>query len=177
MRLFFSERQLSHEPQQYMVHGRIIRPLENADRTEALLAAYGGAGLAPTPPPDAGLDPILGVHARHFIDFLRDAWRDFQALPNAGPEALPNVFSYRGAGPDLAERGPARPTGIIGRAGWYMGDLSAVIMAGTWEAALASAHAAVAAADAVAAGERAASPCAGLPATTPMSTAAPASVS
>jgi acetoin utilization deacetylase AcuC-like enzyme len=156
MRYFFSDRQLSHQPQQYMVHGRIVSPFENRDRVDAIADALEASGLARAEPADTGLDPILAVHADHFLAFLRDAWRDFQSLPNRGPEVLPNVHAYAGATPDYGPRGPARPTGIIGRAGWYMGDLSAVIMAGTYDAAMAAAHAAVAAADAVTGGEDAA---------------------
>ena len=155
MQYVFSERQLSHQPQQYMVHGRIVSPFENRDRVDAIIDALEASRLTRAEPADSGLDPILAVHADHFVAFLRDAWRDFEALPNRGPEVLPNVHPYVGATPDFAPRGPARPTGIIGRAGWYMGDLSAVIMAGTFDAAVAAAHTAVAAADAVMAGAKA----------------------
>ena len=77
-------------------------------------------------------------------------------LPNHGPEVLPNVHPYRGAPPDLVCRDSPRPTGIIGRAGWYMGDLSCAIMEGTFRAAYASAQTAIAGAEAVLAGEAAA---------------------
>jgi acetoin utilization deacetylase AcuC-like enzyme len=59
------------------------------------------------------------------------------------------VHAYVGSPPSLAPRGKPRPTGIIGRSGWYVGDLSAVIMEGTWQSALVSAHAAISAADAI----------------------------
>ena len=161
MRSFFSDRQLAHRPQQYMVHGRIVQPFETQARVEAIADALAAAGLTPATPADPGpeeaaLAPILAVHAPWFVEFLRDAWRDFQALPAHGPEVLPNVHPHVGAGPDFGPRGPARPTGIIGRAGWYMGDLSSPIMEGTWEAATASALSAVAAADDVLAGAGAA---------------------
>jgi acetoin utilization deacetylase AcuC-like enzyme len=69
---------------------------------------------------------------------------------------LPNVHPYLGAGADLARRGPPRPTGIIGQAGWYVGDLSCAMMEGTYRAAYASAQTAIAGAQAVSAGEQAA---------------------
>ena len=156
MKLYFSKRQLTHQPQQYMVHGKLIHAFENNDRATTLLDALAGAGLAPIEPADHGIAPALAVHADHFVDFLQTAYADFQNLPNAGPEVLPNIHAYVGAAPSLTPRGKPRPTGIIGRAGWYVGDLSAVIMQGTWESALVSAHAAVSAADAVLAGDQAA---------------------
>ncbi len=156
MKFFFTERQLAHQPRQYMVHGRIIDPLENSDRAMTLIGALERAGLTRSEPAPTGPAPVLAVHADHYVDFLRVAHDDFMQLPNHGPEALPNVHPYRGAGPAFAPRGKPRPSGIIGRAGWYMGDISAVIMAGTYEAALASAQTAIAAADDVIAGARAA---------------------
>lgn len=155
MKLYFSDRQLTHQPQQYMVHGKLIHAFENNDRATTLLDALAGAGLSPIAPADYGIEPALSVHADHFIDFLRTAYDEFQKLPNAGPEVLPNIHAYIGAAPSLAPRGKPRPTGIIGRSGWYVGDLSAVIMHSTWESALVSAHTAVSAADAVLAGDQA----------------------
>ena len=156
MKFFFSDRQLAHMPQQYMVHGRIVNPFENSDRAMTLIGALAASGLTQAEPPRCGLEPVLAVHADHFVDFLRVAYDDFMQLPNHGPEAMPNIHAYFGADQAFTPRGPARPTGIIGRAGWYMGDLSAVIAEGTYDAALASAETAVAAADDVLAGRHAA---------------------
>ncbi|CAN1567350.1 AcuC Deacetylases, including yeast histone deacetylase and acetoin utilization protein [Rhabdaerophilaceae bacterium] len=156
MKFYFSPRQMAHQPTQYMVHGKIVNAFENADRAATLIEALTSVGLEQTEPPVATLDPVLAVHAEHFVDFLRDAHADFMALPNHGPEVLPNVHPYLGAGPAFEPRGKPRPTGIIGRAGWYVGDLSAVIAAGTYPAVLASAGSAIAAAEAVIAGAGAA---------------------
>ncbi len=146
MKVFFSERQLAHQPTQYMVHGRLIHAFENANRATTLIDALVGAGLVLVEPPPSGPAPILAVHADHYVEFLRVAHEDFMALPNHGPEVLPNVYSYRGADLAFAPRGKPKATGIIGRAGWYVGDLSAVIAEGTYTAAIASADAAIAAA-------------------------------
>lgn len=156
MKLFFSPAQLAHQPRQYMVHGKLIHAFENTDRATTLLAALAQAGLAPTPPRDYGLAPVTAVHADHYVDYLRTAYEEFQRLPNAGPETLPNVHPYVGAAPDLGVRPKPRTTGIIGRTGWYVGDLSAVIVQGTYQAALTSAYAALDAAQALLDGDAAA---------------------
>ena len=156
MKLFFSDTQLDHRPKQFMVHGRIVDPFENPDRVTALLGALEPLELAPTEPVDFGRAPILAVHADHYVDFLQEAYDRFMELPSHGPEVLPSIHAYRGAGPDLAPRGPPRPTGILGRAGWYVGDMACAIMEGTFRAAYASAQAAIAGAEAVLAGEQAA---------------------
>ncbi len=154
--LYFDERQLLHRPTQFMVHGRLVTPVENPDRAHALLRGLEGLGLWRAAVGDAGLDPIHAVHADHYVDFLRTAHAEFQALRNAGPEVLPSIHPHVSAGPDFAPRGRPKPTGIVGRAGWYMGDLSSGMTAATYVSAYASAQSAIAAAGAVLAGAPAA---------------------
>jgi acetoin utilization deacetylase AcuC-like enzyme len=156
MRLFFDNAQLEHRPTQFMVSGRIVPPFENPDRAEALISALTGLGLVQETPRDRGLAPILAVHAQSYVTFLQDAYRAFQALPNAGPEVLPNIHPYVSAPPDFGPRPEPRATGIVGLAGWYVGDMACAITEGTYRACYASAQSAAAAADAVLGGERAA---------------------
>lgn len=156
MKLFFDEAELAHRPTQFMVAGRIIPAVENPDRALTLAASLSAMGLERTTPPDQGLAPIHAVHADHYTAFLRQAYEEFTALPVHGPEVWPNVHPYRSAGPDFARRDPPRATSIIGKAGWYVGDLACAIMAGTWTAAYAAAQSALAGADAVIAGAPAA---------------------
>jgi acetoin utilization deacetylase AcuC-like enzyme len=156
MKLFFAEIQAAHRPQQYMVHGRIVAPFERPERVVALLAALQPLGLQPTEPGDFGLDPVTRVHSDDYVVFLEEAYDRFMQLSNHGPEVLPNVHPYLGAEAGFGARGAPRPTGILGRAGWYIGDLSCAMMADTYAAAYASAQSAVSGAEAVLAGERAA---------------------
>lgn len=155
MKFYFSDRQLAHQPRQYMIHGKLVQAYENNDRATTLLTALDEAGLARVEATPGGHDAIFRVHADHFVEFLRVAHGEFTALPNAGDEVLPNIHPYRGADAAYTAREKPRPTGIIGRAGWYVGDLSAVIMAGTYEASIASAETAISAARAVLAGDSA----------------------
>ena len=154
MKLFFTETQLAHQPKQYMVHGRIVDPFENPNRATTLIESLERAGLQRAEPKDYGRAPILKVHADHYVAFLEEAYARFMELPNHGPEVLPNVHPYRGASLAYADRGPPRVTGIIGRAGWYMGDMSCATMEGTFRAAYASAQTAIAGAEEVLAGAR-----------------------
>ena len=108
MLFFFDETQLDHKPTQYMVHGRIVAPFENPNRAATLIAALQKEGLQQARPTDAGLQPILAVHADHYVSFLAEAYELFQQLPNAGPEVLPNVHPYVAASPDYAPRGKPR---------------------------------------------------------------------
>jgi acetoin utilization deacetylase AcuC-like enzyme len=151
MQLFFSTAQLLHKPQKFVVAGRIGEPLENPDRVVTLCDKLAEAGLAIADPGDHGMGPIRRAHDDGYLDFLQEAYAEWRKLPNAGPEVWPNVHPYRGVGADPDRRGPPQG-GIIGQAGWYVGDLAAAIGEGTFDSAYASAQAAIAAAQAVAEG-------------------------
>lgn len=154
MKLFFSSQQMAHQPKQYMINGRITDPLENPSRAQTLIKALEELGLSQEEPDDAGLDPILAVHADHYVAFLQTAYERFMQLPNHGPEVLPNVSAYQGAGQDYAVRPLPRPTGILGQAGWYINGLSCAMMEHTYAAAYASAQTVIAATNAVLNGDR-----------------------
>lgn len=156
MKLFFSDAQSAHDPKQFMVHGRLLDPVDVPARAATLIDALGTIGLARMNPADFGRGPIVKVHAEHYVTFLEGAYARFVELSNHGPEVLPNVHPYVGAGPDLSRAGPPRPSGIIGQAGWYLGDLACAVMEGTFAAAYASAQTAIAGAEALRAGEQAA---------------------
>ena len=135
-----------------MAAGRIIAPFEVPERAERLTSGLGGLGLKITAPADFGIEPITAVHAAHYIDFLHTAYARFQSFDNLANAAIPNVHPHVSATPDLGPRERPRPTGIIGQAGWYMGDMACAIGEGTWEAVYAGAQAAVGAAEAVLSG-------------------------
>jgi acetoin utilization deacetylase AcuC-like enzyme len=153
MRLFFSPSQLTHAPTQFMVAGRLVAPVEVPERAQLMADALGKLGLTVEQPGDAGLAPITAVHAEHYVQFLATAHERFSKLPNAGSEVLPNVHPHVSAGPSLGPRPKPRTTSVVGEAGWYLGDLAVAIGPVTWSAAYASAQSAIAAADAVIAGD------------------------
>lgn len=154
MKLFFSPQQLLHRPQQYFRYGRIGVPVENPNRMETLAAALADRGLTRLEPEDHGFEPILAVHDAGYVEFLRTIWDQWRAMPEAGPEVLPNIHPYRGAGDDLIRRDRPRNTGPIGLVGHHVGDMSCAMGEGTFAAAYASAQTAVSAARALLAGER-----------------------
>jgi len=101
----------------------------------------------------APLDPaaLASVHGADYLAFLAGAWSDWQALPDAGPEAVANVHP---AAETLAAG--ARPSAsVIGRLGWFTADAACPFGPGTWAAAQAAAAGAIAAADVAVAGRSA----------------------
>jgi acetoin utilization deacetylase AcuC-like enzyme len=148
MKIFYSDSHLKHQPPfEVFDGGKRVAYLENADRMERVLSALRKTDWAElTPPADFGLEPILAIHDKDYIAFLESAWREWLALDPTVTEPpqqrvfLPATFALR--------RNPAHaPSQILGKAGYYIMDLSACIVAGTYEAALSSVNCALSAAD------------------------------
>ncbi len=158
MKVFYSAAHRQHDPPFEVLDGGQRTPyLENPGRIDSILAALREKPWAEiVEPAEFGLEPILAVHSTDYMEFLASAWQQWLAAYPENQQApadaplLPATFALR--------RQPHVPTTILGRAGYYMMDLSAVIVAGTYVAALASANCALSAAQAIsdaAAGRRA----------------------
>lgn len=156
MKIFYSDAHRAHQPPFEVFDGGVRVPnFESPDRALRVLAALREQDRAEVrAPADFGLAPILAVHDADYVEFLASAWTEWLA---ASPEAA--------AAPDESALLPAtfppagwrhKPDSLLGRAGYYMMDLSAPIVKATYTAALASANCALSAAQAVTNGERAA---------------------
>ena len=149
MKVFYSEEHRKHEPPFEVFDGGLRTPyLENSDRMDRILNALRQVDWAEIcTPGEFGLEPIQAVHDRDYIDFLATCWDEWQISEAADKTVLlPATFALR--------RQSQRPSGLLGRAGYYLMDLSACIVEGTYHAALTSANCALSAADAVANGQR-----------------------
>lgn len=151
MKIFYSETHRRHEPPFEVFDGGLRVPyLENPDRMDKILTALHTVDWADIhTPTDFGLDPILAVHDKEYLDFLASAWTEWLATaPQDSSTLLPATFALR--------RHPHKPKSLLGRAGYYMMDLSACIVEGTYQASLASANCALSAAESVVNGQRSA---------------------
>ncbi|MCK8786330.1 histone deacetylase family protein [Roseomonas sp. NAR14] len=148
MQVFAHASHRGHSPQFFLQRGTVRRNFEVPARAEALLAAVQRMGLAPVTPPAATRAALERVHTPDYLEFLSTAAAAWAALPEAGPEAVPNIHPT----PEMLAQG-ARPSGtIVGQVGWYTADTSCPIGPGTWEAAIDAAGCALAAADSVGSG-------------------------
>ncbi len=149
MKIFYSDVHRKHYPPfEVFDGGKRVPYLENPDRMDQILNALKKADWAElTAPLDFGLDPIYAVHDRDYMIFLASAWNEWLDAPR-DPEVaasleqnvfLPATFALR--------RMPRVPGTLLGKAGYYMMDLSACIVAGTYEAALTSSNCALSAAE------------------------------
>lgn len=138
MRVFYAAETQSHAPDFFLMRGRVAPNEERAERAFRLLDGVAKAGLTAEEPLEAGPTACATVHSPRYLEFLRTAFDDWSALPDAGPEVIANVQPRR------PESG--YPTGIVGRAGWHMGDLACPISRHTFRSACRAADCAVAAA-------------------------------
>ncbi len=147
MKIFYSEAHRKHFPAfEVFDGGKRVPYLENPDRMDQILKAIHKTTWAEiNEPNDFGLDPILAVHDKEYINFLTSCWSEWL---DSDPEiaSTPEASVFLPA--TFALRRKTRPTkSLHGRAGYYMMDLSACIVAGTYQAALASANCALTAAE------------------------------
>ena len=85
------------------------------------------------------------MHSPEYLRFLADAWDEWSALGDAGPEMIANIHPVRQAA--------TYPTGIIGKLGWHTADTACPIGPGTWAGACAATDVAVTATQLVMDGE------------------------
>ena len=151
MKVYYSETHREHQPPFEVFDGGLRMPyLENPERMDRILDALRAADWAEiVEPTDFGLAPIHAVHDKDYVDFLASSWTEWlDSKPKDSSVLLPATFALRRHAP--------KPTSLLGRAGYYVMDLSACIVAGTYRAALASANCALSAAQAIANEERSA---------------------
>lgn len=157
MRAFFPTATALHAPPFEVVEGGVQVPYtDGCERVTRLVSALQTSGVAvPQPAPAWDTASLDRLHAPDYLAFLRSAHADWLAEAtryglSAETPLLPALSSPRRPRPATA-RGLQS---VFARAGYYILDLAAPITAGTWPAVLDSAGCAVAAAHAVADGQR-----------------------
>jgi acetoin utilization deacetylase AcuC-like enzyme len=143
LKIFFSkDHQYHNPPYEVFDGGERVPYLEDPGRMEKILRSLKETEWAEiTESLDFGLNPILAVHEPDYLNFLADAWVEWLAQRNVRDTnseqlvMLPSTFAIR--------RFPHKPNALLGKAGYYMMDLSACIVSGTFKAALSSAHSAL----------------------------------
>lgn len=143
MKIFYSEAHRQHYPPfEVFDGGKRVQYFENPDRMDKILAALKQIDWTEfSEPEDFGLDPILAVHDKDYINFLASCWNEWL---DSDPEVAASPEAHAFLPATFALRRKSRPTSsLLGRGGYYIMDLSACIVAGTYKAALASANCAL----------------------------------
>lgn len=147
MKVIYSDSHKDHDPQQFMVRGRLKRSNEQPERAFKLLHSARAAGHEVVTPDDFGAGPRAAIHTPQYLSFLETAWTRWQALDDPSEEVMPNVYPFPG-------QPCTYPDSVVGQAGFHMGDNACSIGRHTWEASIASANVATHAAQLVCDGER-----------------------
>lgn len=145
MKCFYAKGTEAHDPVFRLSLGRIARNAEQAERARLLLAGLDRLDMPVTEPGPIPREVLEKVHTTELLTFLETGWAEWQKLPEAGPEVVPNVHALN------SEK--TYPKHIIGKAGWHMGDTSAPLAKNSWDATLGAAAAAHEAAKAVQQGD------------------------
>jgi acetoin utilization deacetylase AcuC-like enzyme len=145
-----------HSGRHEMFRGRLVPCHESPSRVEHVWAECQrrqlGAALAPGVWTAEREQRLRHLHTPRYLDFLAGAWDEWVAQDpaNAGLDILPSLW------PGHAFRTDVLPRNFSARVGLFSFDAGSPITAGTWTAAREGALCAMAAADAVRQGERAA---------------------
>jgi len=148
LKAFYAEEQKRHDPKAFLSSGAPKPNPEQPERVERLLTGARAAGCTIERPCDYGLAPIAAVHTPEYIEFLQHIYARWQRIEGASDEVIPNIHPIA--------RGGSYPASAVGQAGYHMADTACPISAETFDSACWSAWSAVAAAEAVMAGEPAA---------------------
>jgi acetoin utilization deacetylase AcuC-like enzyme len=159
MKTFHNPLHSRHAGKQEMFRGRLVDCHEVPARLDFVMTELRRRPLGTIEAPavdDAALDATLRrVHSARYLDFLKGAWDEWVALDpsNAERDALPSVWPLPNR---HGFRTDVLPENFAARLGAFAFDSGCPLTAGTWVAARAGAACALAAAQAVAGGERSA---------------------
>ncbi|VTZ59395.1 histone deacetylase family protein [Sinorhizobium medicae] len=146
MKVVYSNLHRGHVPGVVVENG-LTRPSRDVpERLDALLRAVKNAGLDVVDASDHGRAPLAAVHSDAYLDFLANAYQEWQSSYLPG-RVLPAVFETK-------SHAYRDDWSVIAKAGFYLRDQVTPVDEGTWLAAYWSAQTALTAAELVKRGER-----------------------
>ena len=148
MKAFLDDRQRAHDPKHFMANGTRLPNPEVPARVDILKVGAEAAGCRFAAPGDAGLAPIAAIHTAEYVHFLKTIHARWRRIEGASDEVIPNIHPMN--------RTDGYPKSAVGQAGYHQADTACPISADTWGSARWSAQTAIAGADALAHGARAA---------------------
>ncbi|KAJ1343183.1 hypothetical protein BSLG_002209 [Batrachochytrium salamandrivorans] len=127
-----------------MVMGRFVDYRETASRMYSILKALNAQGLNDIiPPTDHGLDPILAIHSREYVNYFQTAYAKWLEMGGNPDGVFPDTFAVR-LGQIYRDIGDG---GVGGRPGLFSYDMTAIIAKETYDAAYEAVQVALTAAD------------------------------
>jgi acetoin utilization deacetylase AcuC-like enzyme len=148
---FYSEAHRLHAPAYMLSRGAEAPALETPDRADALASALSAAGSGLIAPRDFGIGPIARIHSPDYLEFLETAYERWQELRTRTELPMSPIVQAGALALGYIHRPPRT---LIAQAPHYLGGGYAPIDAGTYTAAVASAHVALEGAQALLEGQR-----------------------
>jgi acetoin utilization deacetylase AcuC-like enzyme len=149
LKIIFDDRQLRHQGNAEFTRGRLLACFESPLRIGSIISELKKCGFPqPDSPTDFGIEPILRVHDKSFVEFLQTAWIRWSARFGER-DALPWNWPTRTM-PSFE-----KPETIEGEMAYYAIDAGAPITANSWESVYWSAQTALTAAATVIKGQNA----------------------
>ncbi len=146
----FDDIQRSHAPETFLVAGRPQPIPEKPVRVDMLLKGVGFVGSQVLQPPPIDFAVVGLVHTQQYLTFLQTLRERWGHIPNSSDIPLPNAYAIqRSTLPPISY-----PEGVVGQAGYHLGDGACPVTEHTLAAALASAACAVEGAKRLRGGER-----------------------
>jgi acetoin utilization deacetylase AcuC-like enzyme len=146
----YDDAQRLHAPETFLVAGRPQPIPEKPIRIDMLMKGVGYVGSQVEKPPPIDFNTIALVHSQQYLEFLQTLRERWGHIPNSSDIPLPNAYAIqRSTLPPISY-----PDGVVGQAGYHLGDGACPVTAFTLQAALASAACAVEGAKRIGSGER-----------------------
>jgi acetoin utilization deacetylase AcuC-like enzyme len=146
----FDETQRLHAPETFLVAGRPQPIPEKPIRIDLLMRGVAAVGSKVLKPPPIDFETVALVHDRRYLAFLETLLERWGHIPESSDIPLPNVYAIQRS--TLAPI--SYPDGVVGQAGYHLGDGACPVTPMTLGAALASAACAAEAARLLMTGER-----------------------
>ncbi|MSS73645.1 MAG: histone deacetylase family protein [Candidatus Latescibacteria bacterium] len=149
MKIIYSDTHRQHDPPYEFTGGGMSPYSEAPARADAILRTLREGGARDVEAPGSyALDAILAVHDAGYLHYLEHIYAAWVASGKPLSGVIPDAFAVRTMG--------GRPGELRHRDGYYCFDAQTPVVAGTYGAALSSAHCALTGADLLLSGERAA---------------------
>jgi acetoin utilization deacetylase AcuC-like enzyme len=146
----WSDRCLLHEPRAEVWIGKPAPADEPPARATLIRDTLVAAGAPLVQAQDHDDDAILAVHDRGLVEFLRDAWEEWESAGFPADPGQEEVVAYIFRHHGLVDRVEARvPASTAARTGFYSFDTMTPIGVGTWRSVRAAVDVALTAADLV----------------------------
>ena len=149
MKVIYSDKTRLHNPEKEFISHNLIEYAESPDRMNVILESLKWLdNIEITAPEEFDDSFFLKIHSEEYINYLKNAYIDWIDAGLNPDGVMPDFFAVGNIRNKLISKSP------IGQAGYFMTDLSTMIVGGTWEAAKHSAFSAMTAAKYLLKGEK-----------------------